>query len=232
MKVPPWYICRALRGPALKTRTFRQDVPVWSGPESHNPRVEQILFTESLLQGFLPLWQARNVFREEHTMHSSSSGKAVDGHYPLYEARWEHDACGTGFLADVKGQASHQIIEQAMTVLANLTHRGAQDAGADTNDGAGLMTEIPRALLYAELLEKRIELANPADLAAGMLFLPSASTAPAAHTGARVIVEETLAQLHLPLLLWRRPPLDMAVPGKGALATMPEIYQVIMVRPA
>ena len=84
-------------------------------------------------------------------MHTSSTGKAVDGRYPLYEARWEHDACGTGFLANVSGSASHQLIEQALTALANLTHRGAQDADADTNDGAGLLTQIPHALLSAGL---------------------------------------------------------------------------------
>src|ERR1700687_961937 len=100
-------------------------------------------------------------------MHTSSTGKAVDGHYPLYEARWEHDACGTGFLADVSGSASHLLVEQALTVLANLTHRGAQDADADTNDGAGLLTQIPRALLSAELRARQISLVSPKDLAVG-----------------------------------------------------------------
>ncbi|HEX7734736.1 MAG TPA: glutamate synthase large subunit [Ktedonobacteraceae bacterium] len=165
-------------------------------------------------------------------MHTSSTGKAVAGHYPLYEARWEHDACGTGFLANVSGTASHLLVEQALTVLANLTHRGAQDAGADTNDGAGLLTQIPRELLGAELLGKQIELASLADLALGMLFLPSESEAPDAYVGARVIIEETLAELHLPLLSWRNPPLDLAVPGTGARASMPSIVQVVMVRPA
>ena len=55
--------------------------------------------------------------------------------------------------------ASHQIVEQALTILANLTHRGAQDANAETNDGAGLLTQIPRALLAAELRDKDIVLA-------------------------------------------------------------------------
>ena len=165
-------------------------------------------------------------------MHTSSTGKAIDGHYPLYEARWEHDACGTGFLADVAGSASHLLVEQALTVLANLTHRGAQDAEADTNDGAGLLTQIPRALLNAELREKQIVLTDLETLAVGMLFLPSASTSPAAHTQARQIVEETLTELHLPLLIWRDPPLDLSVPGVGARSTMPTIAQVLLSRPA
>lgn len=165
-------------------------------------------------------------------MHTSSIGKAVDGHYPLYEARWEHDACGTGFLANVSGFASHQLIEQALTVLANLTHRGAQDADADTNDGAGLLTQIPHALLSAELRDRQITGTNPKDLAVGMLFLPSASASLSANAQARQIVEETLAELHLPWLFWRNPPLDLSVPGMGARASMPEIVQVVLARPA
>ncbi|HEY0755597.1 MAG TPA: glutamate synthase large subunit [Ktedonobacteraceae bacterium] len=165
-------------------------------------------------------------------MHTSSTGKAVDGHYPLYEGRWEHDACGTGFLADVSGFASHQLVEQALTVLANLTHRGAQDADADTNDGSGLLTQIPRELLSAELREQQITLESPEDLAIGMLFLPSAHTSPGAEAQARQIVEETLAELHLPLLTWRDLPLDLSVLGAGARATMPTIVQVLLQRPA
>ncbi|HET7638655.1 MAG TPA: hypothetical protein VFK47_07935, partial [Ktedonobacteraceae bacterium] len=60
--------------------------------------------------------------------------------YPLYDARWEHDACGTGFVAQISGEASHGLVETALEALAHLTHRGAQDADAETSDGAGLMT--------------------------------------------------------------------------------------------
>ena len=67
--------------------------------------------------------------------------------YPLYESRWEHDACGMGFLANVSGEANHSIVQTALEALARLTHRGAQDADAETNDGAGILTQIPRALL-------------------------------------------------------------------------------------
>lgn len=164
-------------------------------------------------------------------MHISSTGKAIDGNYPLYEARWEHDACGTGFLADVSGSPSHLLIEQALTVLANLTHRGAQDADSETNDGAGLLTQVPRALLCAELQEQQMTLTNPEDLAAGMLFLPSVGISPSTNSQARWIVEETLSELHIPLLTWRKPPLDLTVPGARARETMPEIVQVLLARP-
>src|SRR5579883_1849836 len=165
-------------------------------------------------------------------MYTSSTDMAGTGQYPLYEARWEHDACGTGFLADVSGAASHLLIEQALLALANLTHRGAQDAGADTNDGAGLLTALPHALFHAVLQERQITLEDPRDLAVGMLFLPSAQRSPDAHLQARQIVEQALERLSIPLLMWRDPPLNLAVPGAAARASMPTIAQVLLARPA
>src|SRR5438132_14359106 len=97
--------------------------------------------------------------------------------YPLYNPRWEHDACGTGFLAQISGEASHQLVQTALEALTRLTHRGAQDADAETSDGAGLLTQIPGALLREELQVRGI--ADPADLAVGMLFLPSQDRSPA-----------------------------------------------------
>ena len=113
-------------------------------------------------------------------MRNSLNSTPPHGNYPLYEARWEHDACGTGFLAHVSGVSSHLLIEQALTVLTNLTHRGAQDADAETNDGAGLLTQIPHALFQAELLENHATLQTPGDLAVGMCFLPARADAPEA----------------------------------------------------
>jgi glutamate synthase (NADPH/NADH) large chain/glutamate synthase (ferredoxin) len=165
-------------------------------------------------------------------MYTSSTDMAGTGQYPLYEARWEHDACGTGFLADVSGSASHLLIEQALLALANLTHRGAQDAGADTNDGAGLLTALPHALFNAALQEQQIALDDPQDLAVGMLFLPSAQRSPDAHLQARQIVEQALERLSIPLLMWRDPPLNLAVPGAAARASMPTIAQALLARPA
>src|SRR2546422_3120023 len=93
--------------------------------------------------------------------------------YPLYDARWEHDACGTGFLAQISGEANHQLVQTALEALAHLTHRGAQDADAETGDGAGLLTQIPKALFHAELQARHISLADMDDLAVGMIFLPA-----------------------------------------------------------
>ncbi len=165
-------------------------------------------------------------------MRTDQTGMSTDGtYYPLYEARWEHDACGTGFIANVSGASSHLLVEQSLTILAHLTHRGAQDADAETNDGAGLLTQIPRAMFCSELREKCIPLQNPADLAVGVFFLPSMSEAPAAYDQARQIVEETLKKLALPLLTWRTPPLNLSLLSARARALTPAIEQTLIARP-
>lgn len=164
-------------------------------------------------------------------MQIDSTGKANHGTYPLYEARWEHDACGTGFLAHVSGFSNHLLIEQALTILANLTHRGAQDAEAETSDGAGLLTQIPRALLLAELQAQEVVLANPEDLAVGVFFLPNATQVPAAHEQARQIAARTLQDLQMPLLTWRLLPLDLSVLAPRARAIAPTIEHLLLVRP-
>src|SRR2546423_5167288 len=117
----------------------------------------------------------------------------IDPEYPLYDPRWEHDACGTGFIAQVSGDASHYLVQTALQALTNLTHRGAQDADAETSDGAGLLTQIPRMLLREELLVQHVALANPDDLAVGMIFLPSQERDPASYAESQQVIEQTLS---------------------------------------
>ncbi|HEU5229110.1 MAG TPA: glutamate synthase large subunit, partial [Ktedonobacteraceae bacterium] len=152
--------------------------------------------------------------------------------YPLYDGRWEHDACGTGFLANVSGKASHAVVATALEALARLTHRGAQDADAETYDGAGILTQIPKSLLLEELEQQHIAIANPADLAVGMLFLPSTARSPDAAQRSREIIEQTLIDAGLHFLGWRNPPLDYTVLGTRARETAPCIAQVLLARPA
>ncbi len=75
---------------------------------------------------------------------------------PLYRPEYEHDACGTGFVADLSGRPSHQIIRYALEAVVNLTHRGAVAADAKTGDGAGITIQLPRRLLAREL-ERRMK---------------------------------------------------------------------------
>ncbi len=159
-------------------------------------------------------------------------GHAItDPRYPLYDARWEHDACGTGFLAQISGEASHHLIDTALEALTNLTHRGAQDADAETSDGAGILTQIPRTLFYEELLAQGISLSNLNDLAVGMIFLPSAERSESAHIQSRLIIELVCSEVGLPFLGWRHPPIDTSILGSRASATAPDIAQALVARP-
>jgi len=161
----------------------------------------------------------------------------IDPVYPLCDAHWEHDACGTGFLAQISGEPSHQIVLTALEALTNLTHRGAQDADAETSDGAGLLTQIPRAMFCAEIQAHGITISDPEDIAIGMLFLPSRERLPVENMQSRQIIEQTLCDAGLiwpegSPTFWRDPPIDYAVLGTRARETAPSIVQVLFIRPA
>ncbi len=149
--------------------------------------------------------------------------------FPLYESRWEHDACGTGFLANISGQATHEVVQASLEALARLTHRGAQDADAQTNDGAGILTQIPRALLIEELAKRDILLADQERLAVGMMFLPAVQHA--SNQTCRQIIEQVVVEMGLTLLGWRVPPIDYSVLGTRTRETAPEIVQILLSSP-
>jgi glutamate synthase domain-containing protein 2/glutamate synthase domain-containing protein 1/glutamate synthase domain-containing protein 3 len=170
-----------------------------------------------------------------YTMHNRNSATPASDcvqNFPLYDARWEHDACGTGFLAHISGEASHALVQQALEALARLTHRGAQDADAETNDGAGILTQLPRALFGEVLQQQGLSLPDLADLGVGMLFLPSQDDAPEAYWASRRLFERAIADAGLTLLTWRTPPIDYSVLGTRARQTAPTIQQVFLARPA
>ncbi len=168
-------------------------------------------------------------------------GKPIEHHttdaaFPLYDARWEHDACGTGFLAQISGKASHSLVQTALEALTRLTHRGAQDADAETSDGAGLLTQIPQLLLSEELQAQGVSLTDPADLAVGMLFLPSQARSHEDYLLSCQLIEQTLQEIGFHegyghSLFWRTPPIDPGVAGARARAMMPTIMQILLIRP-
>jgi glutamate synthase domain-containing protein 1 len=94
-------------------------------------------------------------------------------HPPLYDPAFEHDACGTGFVADSHGRASHAILERALEAVVNLAHRGAVDADNRTGDGAGVLTQLPRHLFARELAAMGVHVPDLAGLGVGMCFLPT-----------------------------------------------------------
>src|SRR5262245_6148746 len=90
----------------------------------------------------------------------------------LYDPRHEYDACGVGFVVDMKGRKSHAIVSQALTVLKNLLHRGACGCEVNTGDGAGILIQMPHAFLDRETRRLGFALPAPGHYGAGLVFLP------------------------------------------------------------
>mgnify|MGYP001160751178 FL=1 len=91
----------------------------------------------------------------------------------MYDPQYEHDACGIGFVVNIKGKKSHEIVKQALTILIDLNHRGASGSESNTGDGAGILIQIPHKFFAKELLKKDIKLPEPGNYAVGMVFLPN-----------------------------------------------------------
>ena len=90
----------------------------------------------------------------------------------LFDPQFEKDSCGVGMVADQKGRASHQILEQALTILGNLKHRGAEGYDPLTGDGAGVLTQLPHEFLRRMAADRKIRLPPAGEYAVGMVFLP------------------------------------------------------------
>ncbi|MBT2425694.1 glutamate synthase large subunit [Streptomyces sp. ISL-112] len=138
----------------------------------------------------------------------------------MYDPRNEHDACGVGFVATLTGVASHELVEQALTVLRNLEHRGATGSEPDSGDGAGILCQVPDAFLRAET---PFELPEAGAYAVGIAFLPADGSTEAVR-----MIEEIATQEGLTVLGWRDVPVTPALLGNGARATMPEFRQVFV----
>lgn len=149
---------------------------------------------------------------------------------PLYRPEYEHDACGTGFVADLSGKPSHEIVRYALEAVVNLTHRGAVSADAKTGDGAGVTVQLPRKLLVRELARVFGVTVEPERLAAGLVFLPSQDAA-ASERCKQELTAALFAQ-GISDVWWRVVPVEPTVLGQQARQTMPHIEQVIAARPA
>ncbi len=140
----------------------------------------------------------------------------------LYDPRNEHDACGVGFVATLTGEASHRLVEQALTVLRNLEHRGATGSEPDSGDGAGILVQVPDAFLRESV---SFDLPEAGGYAVGIAFLPADGTeaeAAVSRIGA-IAAEEGLT-----VLGWREVPVAPELLGNGARATMPRFRQLFV----
>jgi glutamate synthase (ferredoxin) len=137
----------------------------------------------------------------------------------LIDERFDHDSCGVGFVASVDGVPSHVILEQALTALGRLAHRGATAADGKSSDGVGVMTAIPRALLVKAI---NLAIEEKQLLGVGMVLLPLD------ETRAEALIERCLVSHDFKVLCWRDVPVCTEWLGETALGTMPKIRQVLV----
>jgi glutamate synthase (NADPH/NADH) large chain len=147
------------------------------------------------------------------------------GRQGLYDPRFEHDACGVGFVADMKGRPSHRIIEHGLQILENLTHRGACGCDPLTGDGAGMLIQVPHEFLAGEAERLRIELPPPGLYGVGMVFLPPDVQE---LNVCLALFEKVIHEEGQRLLGWRKVPVDATAPGPLARGCMPVIRQVLI----
>src|SRR5689334_1053079 len=169
------------------------------------------------------------------TDRSHSGGSPNPGAMPfvpeaggLFDPGREYDACGVGFIANLKGGTTHKLIEDALCILENLEHRGAVGADPIAGDGAGVLIQIPHAFLEAECARLKFKLPKPGQYACGHLFLPQDERlrAHCERVWMRIIREEGLE-----FLGWRSVPVDNSCLSEMVKATEPVHRQIFIARP-
>ena len=146
----------------------------------------------------------------------------------LYHPRNEHDACGMGFVASIRGEKSHEIIRKGLEVLINLTHRGAAGCDPETGDGAGILIQIPHVFFARECGELGMQLPEPGDYGVAIVFLPVDKHRRLQCEGVfeRIAQEEGLA-----VIGWRDTPVNGDAVGREARGSQPYIEQLFLGRP-
>ncbi len=140
----------------------------------------------------------------------------------------ERDACGVGFVANIHGKRSHEILQMALAGVRNVQHRGAVDADRVTGDGAGVLTQIPHNLFMRELEKMGERLEHPLDLAVGVFFLPQDHSD---RLRIELVAEGVLRNRNIKVLGWREVPTNPNELGDKARRTMPCIKQLLLERP-
>ncbi|CAN5914398.1 glutamate synthase large subunit [soil metagenome] len=143
----------------------------------------------------------------------------------LYDPQHEHDACGVGFLVDLKGRASHKIVSDGLRALRNLDHRGACGCEVNTGDGAGLLIQIPHRFRAERGREQGIELPEPGAYGVGAFF---ASPNVEGQDFGKHLFEQICAEERLPFLGWRRLKTENSMLGDSARAVEPAMFQAFV----
>ena len=138
----------------------------------------------------------------------------------LYDPSFEHDACGIGFVANIKGNKSHQIISDALTILENMEHRGACGCENNTGDGAGIMIQTPHEFFFDECVKLGIHLPSFGKYGVGILFFPKDIRL---KEECRDTFNRSAEKLGLEILGYRKVPVNPTDIGPTALSVEPEI---------
>ena len=146
----------------------------------------------------------------------------------LYRPEFERDACGIGFVANIKGNKSHQIISDALTILENMEHRGACGCENNTGDGAGILIQTPHAFFFDECLKMGVHLPAFGRYGVGMVFFPKELRL---REECRDIFTRTTEELGLEILAWRKVPVNPEQIGFTARSVEPDIEQVFIACP-
>ncbi len=155
--------------------------------------------------------------------------RSNSGGYPtgqgLYDPSFERDACGIGFIANIQGERSHDIILKGIQILVNLQHRGASGSDPITGDGAGVLIQIPHAFFERECVRLGFTLPLPGEYGIGMVFLPVERNQRLICEG---ILERIVREEGLTTLGWRDTPIAADAIGRIARASQPYIQQIFI----
>jgi glutamate synthase (NADPH) large chain len=145
----------------------------------------------------------------------------------LYDPRNEHDACGVGFIANIDGKKSHDIVAQGLRILTNLTHRGATGADALMGDGSGILLQIPDGFLRRELTKGGMNLPVAGTYGVAMLFLPRQAES---RVKCERVITDFVEQEGQTIIGWRDVPVDNSGLGVGVKACEPVVRQLFVGR--
>jgi len=161
-------------------------------------------------------------------MHTPESCHRIPQEQGLYHPQNEHDACGMGFVASIRGEKSHDIIRKGLEVLINLTHRGAAGCDPETGDGAGILIQIPHVFFARECGELGMQLPEPGGYGVAMVFLPVDKQSRLQCEG---VVERIAQDEGLRVIGWRDTPVNPIAIGREARASQPYIEQFFVGAP-
>jgi glutamate synthase domain-containing protein 1 len=171
---------------------------------------------------------ARKIFIKKVAMQRSDCCTRTPQPQGLYHPRNEHDACGMGLVANIRGEKSHEIIRKGLEVLINLTHRGAAGCDPETGDGAGILIQIPHEFFARECGELGMQLPEAGAYGVAMCFLPVDKHNRLQCEG---VFERIAQEEGLTVLGWRDTPVNGIVIGREARASQPYIEQLFLGKP-